>query len=153
LSLVVAAASRLPGATVVGSDRGAQFSRVRLRVDGTALADASAALADIAEVFWIDVEGHRGLLNDTTIWVGQSGLNANMTTPVFAHGIHGEGQVVGYIDTGIDPDLCYFRDTARGLPPTNACNGGTVVDTAQRKVLAVDFLTQSECNGGIANTE
>jgi subtilisin family serine protease len=27
------------------------------------------------------------------------------------------------------------------------------LDTAQRKVIAVDFLTQSECNGGIASTE
>ncbi|HMG21093.1 MAG TPA: S8 family serine peptidase, partial [Kofleriaceae bacterium] len=92
-------------------------------------------------------------LNDTTIWVGQSGLNAGQTTPVFDHGIHGEGQVVGYIDTGVDADSCYFRDTARGLPPTNACNGGTVVDTAQRKVIAVDFLTSTECAGGIASTE
>jgi hypothetical protein len=153
LSRVVEAATRLPGATVVGADRGTQFSRIRLRVEGAWLADAAAQLADVADVFWVDVEGRRELLNDTTIWVGQSGLNANMATPVFARGIHGEGQVVGYVDTGIDPDSCYFRETAGGLPPTNACNGGTAVNTARRKVLAVDFLTQSECNGGIANTE
>ena len=60
---------------------------------------------------------------------------------------------MGIIDTGIDPDSCYFRDTARGLPPTNACNGGTVVDTAQRKIVAVDFLWSTECAGGIASTE
>ncbi|HSR96005.1 MAG TPA: S8 family serine peptidase, partial [Kofleriaceae bacterium] len=153
LSTVVDAATRVPGATVVGADRTAKFSRIRLRIDGASLVDAAAALADMPDVFWVDVEGHRQLLNDTTIWVGQSGLNANMSTPVFAHGIHGEGQVVGYVDTGIDPDMCYFRDTARGLPPTNACNNGTVVDAAQRKVLAVDFLTSTECAGGIANTE
>ena len=76
-----------------------------------------------------------------------------MTTPVFDHGIHGEGQVVGYIDTGIDADMCYFRDTARGLPPTNACDGGTTVDLNQRKVIGVDFLTSTECTGGIAATE
>jgi len=153
LARVVEAAAKLPGATVVGSDTGPRFSRVRLRVSGDALLGATTALAAITDVFSIDVEGHRGLLNDTTIWVGQSGLAAGMTTPIFDHGIHGEGQVVGYIDTGIDADACYFRDTARGLPPTNACNGGTVVDNNQRKVIAVDFLTQSECNGGIASTE
>jgi len=150
---VADAAARLPGATVVGVQDGAPFSRVRMRIDGAALADATAALAGLGEVFWLDVEGRRQLLNDTTIWVGQSGLNAGQTTPVFDHGIHGEGQVVGYIDTGVDADSCYFRDTARGLPPTNACNGGTVVDTAQRKVIAVDFLTSTECAGGIASTE
>lgn len=153
LGRVVDAVQQLPGVAVMGAQPGAQFSRVRLRVDGVALADATARLAALGDVFWVDVEGRRELLNDTTIWVGQSGLDAGMTTPVFDHGIHGEGQVVGYIDTGVDADMCYFRDTARGLPPTNACNGGTVVDNNQRKVIAVDFLTSSECAGGIANTE
>ncbi|TMQ03840.1 MAG: hypothetical protein E6J91_45525 [Deltaproteobacteria bacterium] len=143
VSRVAAAAAQLPGATVVGADAGQQVSRVRLRVAGADLAAATSALANLAEVFWIDVEGRRQLLNDTTIWVGQSGLNAGMTTPVFDHGIHGEGQVVGYIDTGIDADMCYFRDTARGLPPTNACDGGTTVDLNQRKVIGVDFLTST----------
>jgi subtilisin family serine protease len=153
LTGVVELASQLPGVTVMGAQADARFSRVRLRVDGGVLGDAAAALAAHGDVFWVDVEGRRELLNDTTIWVGQSGLDAGMTTPIFDHGIHGEGQIVGYIDTGIDPDMCYFRDTARGLPPTNACNGGTVADTAQRKVIAVDFLTGSECTGGIAANE
>ncbi|HMG20575.1 MAG TPA: S8 family serine peptidase, partial [Kofleriaceae bacterium] len=118
-----------------------------------ALADTTAALAALGEVFFVEVEGRRELLNDTTIWVGQSGLDAGQTTPVFDHGIHGEGQVVGYIDTGIDADTCYFRDPVLGLPPVNACDGGTVVDPAQRKVLAVDFLTPSECADGIAANE
>ena len=150
---VAATAAGLPGVTVVGSDRGARFSHVRLRVAGAALAGATTALAGLADVFWIDLEGRRELLNDTTVWVGQSGLDAGMTTPVFDHGIHGEGQVVGYIDTGIDADSCYFRDAARGLPQINACDGGTTVDPEQRKVLAVDFLTPSECAGGIAANE
>jgi hypothetical protein len=153
LTKIVDAAAKLPGATVVGSDRGDKFSRVRLRVPGAALASTASGLAALDDVFWVDVEGRRELLNDTTIWVGQSGLDAGMTTPVFDHGIHGEGQIVGYVDTGADADMCYFRDPARGLPPTNACNSGTVVDTAQRKVIAVDFLTSTECAGGIASTE
>ncbi len=153
LAGVAAAAAGLPGVTVVGSDRGARFSRVRLRVTGGALAGATAALAALADVFWIDVEGRRELLNDTTVWVGQSGLAAGQTTPVFDRGIHGEGQVVGYIDTGIDADSCYFRDAAHGLPAMNVCDAGTTVDPAQRKVLAVDFLTPSECAGGIAANE
>jgi hypothetical protein len=152
LGNVVAAAGALPGATVVGSDRGAQFSRVRLRVEGAALADATAALAALGEVFWVDVEGRRELLNDTTVWVAQSGLDGAQTTPIFERGIHGEGQVVGYIDTGIDPDSCYFRDATLGLPPMNVC-GGTAADPAQRKVIAVDFSTASECADGIAANE
>jgi hypothetical protein len=152
LSRVVGAAVQLPGATVVGAQPGTRFSRVRLRVSGAALANVTAQLAALGEVFWVDVEGRRELLNDTTVFVGQSGLTAG-TTPVFDHGIHGEGQIIGFIDTGADADLCYFRDPARGLPPINACNGGTVVDNAQRKVIAVDFLATGECNGGVSTTE
>src|SRR4029078_5765146 len=71
LSKVVEAATRMPGATVVGADRAAKFARIRLRVYGASLDAAAAGLADIPDVFWVDVEGHRQLLNDTTIWVGQ----------------------------------------------------------------------------------
>jgi hypothetical protein len=152
LSRVVAAAGALAGTVVVGFDRGAQFSRVRLRIEGAAMPDATSALAAQPDVFWVDVEGRRELLNDTTVWVGQSGLDGGQTTPIFDHGIHGEGQVVGYIDTGIDADSCYFRDATLGLPPMNVC-GGTAVDTAQRKVIGVDFLAESECAGGIAGNE
>ncbi|HEX4963445.1 MAG TPA: S8 family serine peptidase [Thermoanaerobaculia bacterium] len=138
---------------IVGSRRDAFFSRVRLLLTPAEIAALREPLAAMRDVFWIDLEGRKTLRNDTTIWVGQSGLTGGQTTPIFSQGIFGEGQVVGIIDTGIDPDMCFFRDTARGLPPTNLCNGGTVVDTAQRKILAVDFLTASECSGGIASNE
>jgi len=138
---------------VAGAKKGSFFSRVRLLLSPAEIARFRDDLAQIPEVFWIDLEPRRELLNDTTIWVGQSGLSAGQTTPVFTHGIFGEGQTVGIIDTGIDADMCYFRDTTRGLPPTNLCNGGTVVDNAQRKVIAVDFLTASECSGGVTSTE
>jgi hypothetical protein len=153
LEAVVARIRGLGIGSVVGAQRNAFFSRVRLLLSAAEIAQQREALARIPEVFWVDLEGRRRLLNDTTVWVGQSGLNAGQTTPVFDHGIFGEGQVVGILDTGIDPDLCYFRDTARGLPPRNECNGGTVVDAAQRKILAVDFLWGNECAGGISGSE
>ena len=138
---------------IVGARRNAFFSRVRLLLTPSEIAALREPLASLRDVFWIDLEGRRTLLNDTTIWVGQSGLSGGQTTPVFSQGIFGEGQTVGIIDTGIDPDACYFRDTARGLPPTNLCNGGTTVNTSQRKVIAVDFLSSTECSGGIASNE
>jgi hypothetical protein len=138
---------------IAGARRNPFFSRVRLLLDDAEIAALREPLAGLRDVFWIDLEGRRTLLNDTTVWVGQSGLSGGMTTPIFTQGIFGQGQTVGIIDTGIDADACFFRDTARGLPPTNACNGGTVVDTNQRKIVAVDFLASSECSGGIASTE
>ena len=141
----------IPG--VVGWGRGERFSRVRLLLTPSEIAAHREVLAQLGEVFWIDVEPRRALLNDTTIWVGQSGLSGGQTTPIFNQGIYGEGQTVAVLDTGIDPDMCFFRDTALGLPPTNACNGGTVANQSQRKVVAVDFLWSNECSGGISSTE
>jgi hypothetical protein len=138
---------------VVGTRRGGSFSRVRLLLTPAEIAALREPLAGLRDVFWIELEGRRTLRNDTTVWVGQSGLSGGQTTPIFSQGIYGEGQVVGILDTGIDPDMCWFRDTSLGLPPTNACNGGTVVDSAQRKILGVDFLWSTECAGGIANNE
>jgi subtilisin family serine protease len=138
---------------IAGWKRNPYFSRIRLLLTPTEIAEAREGLARLPEVFWIDLEPRRSLLNDTTIWVGQSGLSGGQTTPVFSHGIYGQGQTVAILDTGIDPDMCYFRDTTLGLPPTNLCNSGTTVNTSQRKVVAVDFLWSSECSGGITSTE
>ena len=153
LALVRSAVAALGVKRIVGAQENPFFSRIRLLLDDAEVVALREPLARIPEVFWIDLEGRKALLNDTTIWVGQSGVSGGQTTPVFNHGIHGEGQVVGIIDTGIDADMCYFRDTVNGPPPTNVCNGGTVVNASQRKVLAVDFLWTSECSGGITNTE
>jgi subtilisin family serine protease len=138
---------------VVGSGQGSFFSRIRLLMTPSEIAGHREDLAQLGEVFWIDVEPRRTLLNDTTVWVGQSGLEGGGATPIFDQGIYGEGQIVAILDTGIDADMCWFRDPARGLPPINACDGGTAIDADQRKVLAVDFLASEECSGGIARNE
>jgi subtilisin family serine protease len=139
--------------SVSGWQKNPFFSRIRLLLTDEEIARFRADLARLPGVFWIDLEPRRGLLNDTTIWVGQSGLSAGQTTPIFTQGIFGQGQTVAIIDTGIDADMCFFRDTTLSLPPTNACNGGTVTDPAQRKVTAVDFLWSTDCAGGISGTE
>jgi len=76
------------------------------------------------------------LRNAASAWRCQSG-RPNLT-PVFSHGLHGEGQIVGIMDTGIDQDSCFFWDNSYRLPALND-DISTAVDTHQRKVLAVDF--------------
>ena len=153
LDAVVAKLEGLTTGKVVAAENGKRFSRVRLLMDGGELTKAHQDLARIAEVFWVGLEPRRVLLNDTTVWVGQSGVSGGQQTPVFDQGIFGEGQIVGVLDTGIDADMCYFRDGTLGLPPQNPCDGGTLVDLNQRKVIGVDFLWGNECSGGIGNNE
>ncbi len=143
----------LPG-RVVGRSKGSgsSFSRLRLVAPSRELGRSRDALSRIREVFWIDPEPRRTLLNDSTVEVGQAGPAFGAGTPIFDHGIYGEGQVVGVLDTGLDADHCYFDDPLAGLPATNACDGGTAVGD-HRKILAVDFLDPAECAGGISATE
>lgn len=149
---IVGVSASLPAPPAAGA-QGRQRSRVRLLVSPAELERIAPSLAAHPDVFWVGVEGRRVLLNDTTVWVAQSGLNANQSTPVFDHGIFGEGQVVAVLDSGLDADMCFFRDATRGLPAMNVCDFGTRVDNAQRKVIAVDFTWDKECEGGISTSE
>ncbi|UCF68722.1 MAG: S8 family serine peptidase [Acidobacteriota bacterium] len=93
------------------------------------------------ETVWIGRRPTYRLLNDASAWVMQSGLSGGQTTPVYDHGILGDGQVVGVLDTGLDADMCYYRDELLGLPPTHIGSDGVgSPDPNQRKVLIVDFL-------------
>ncbi|MEA2166443.1 MAG: hypothetical protein QOK37_4570 [Thermoanaerobaculia bacterium] len=66
-------------------------------------------------------------------------------TPVFAHGILGQRQIIAILDTGLDWDSCYFAEPNGARPPINtgSPSGGlnsSNVDTSRRKVIAYDFL-------------
>lgn len=61
--------------------------------------------------------------------------------------------MLAVLDTGIDPGMCYFREPEGALPPINPCDGGTLVDAGRRKLIAVDFLWDGECAGGITDFE
>lgn len=141
----------VPGLGAAG--RGQRFGRIRLAWTTAEIAEWADKVGALNAVFWIDREPRRSLLNDTTIWVGQSGATGPQTTPVFANGIHGEGEIIAVLDTGIDPDMCYFREATDAPPPVNACDQGTVVDSSRRKIIGVDFLWSTECAGGISSNE
>jgi subtilisin-like proprotein convertase family protein len=139
----VADALAAAGLRVEGARDGKRFDRVVLIMSPEEVETRTDELAERGDVFWVGRRHRRVLTNDTSIWVGQSGLYAGETTPVFDRGIYGEGQVAAVLDTGLDADMCYFRDEALGLPPTNT-GGATTVDPNQRKVIAVDFLDPAE---------
>ena len=66
-------------------------------------------------------------------------------TPLFAHGILGQRQIIAILDTGLDWDSCYFAEPNGARPPINTGTplGGlnsSNIDTSRRKVIAYDFL-------------
>lgn len=143
---------KLAGKKVEGAAQRERFSRVRLLLTEAEIARLRESLAEMGVVFWLELESRKVLKNDSSILVGQSGPTGT-TTPLFDRGLLGTGQIVAVLDTGVDIDSCYFWDATDGQPAINACNGGTAVETDQRKVIAVNFLWQTDCNGGISNTE
>jgi subtilase family serine protease len=74
---------------------------------------AVARLARLESVTWIGELPELRLLNDTTSWTIQTSREDDRA--IWAHGLRGRGQIVGMGDSGIDHDMCFFRDPA-GVP-------------------------------------
>ena len=96
----------------------------------------SALEAHDGFIVFADVQGGAHLQNARSAWQCQSGETGVMS--IFEKGIRGEDQIIGLMDTGIDPASCFFADDAAGPPAVND-DQGVAVDVSQRKVLAVDF--------------
>ena len=84
------------------------------------------------------------LANDISYRTLQSGSPSG-GTPLHDRGLHGEGQVIAILDTGLDYDVCYFAEPNNAAPPINTGSpqGGLAwgnVDPTRRKVIAYDFL-------------
>lgn len=98
------------GADVLGVNRHPRTPRVLVRVTR----GEERSLAAIGAVEWIEEVGEITMRNNATRWVGQS--NVSNSTPVWDAGIHGEGQVIGHIDGGINRTSCYFQDLVDNNP-------------------------------------
>lgn len=82
--------------------------------------------------------------NEISVHTLQSGSQFG-GTPIHDRGIHGEGQVVAVLDTGVDINSCYFAEPDGSMPPINTGtpSGGLQsnnVNPARRKIIAYDFL-------------
>ncbi len=130
------------GASIAWVDAEAEPApQIGLRVPGDRLAGVVNVLAATAGLAWAELQAPNRLLNHASVWVCQSGDSGS--TPIFDRGLHGEGQVIGIMDTGLDIDDCRFEDEAVGLPALNQTHG-IEVNFGHRKVLAVDFHWEAD---------
>jgi hypothetical protein len=140
----VRAAVQARGGRIVGDGEAGSFGRLSVLFPRETAADDARLLAEQSDVFFLERIHRLGLFNDRLVGTMQSGQQGNdvAKTPIWAHGLRGENQIVGEIDTGIDANSCYFNDTA--LPVTNTWSStsgyGTLTGSTHRKIVAYDFL-------------
>ena len=81
--------------------------------------------ADDAAVWSVEPWYLPETINDDAIWVEQSYDTTNqrnyaISATIWNHGITGTGQTPGISDTGLDDDMCFFRNTSGAADVTNA---------------------------------
>ncbi len=97
---VIGEAVRTLGGAVLAEGSGLQILRVRLPQAGV------GPLADMPEVLALEPWSMPQTSNDVSYGVIQSGQAGR--SPVWNHGLRGQGQVIGLSDSGVDVHSCYF---------------------------------------------
>lgn len=136
----LAAEARGDGLTVTGG-RDSRFG-ARIEIASGAGPDALTRFLGRDAVFAAFPAVRPRLANDRSIGTIQSGTPLG-PTPIFAHGIYGEGETIAILDTGLDVDSCFFSDPNATFPVNvySARSGyGVSASAAHRKIAAYDFL-------------
>jgi hypothetical protein len=84
--------------------------RVRFVVTGSQRDEFVRAAASIPSVSWIEPYDEMHVDNINSSGVIQGGVVGDAGRTIFAHGITGTGQIVAVADTGVDHDMCFFRN-------------------------------------------
>ena len=107
--------------------RTASPKKIIIRLHREAAPEALRFLSQQHETSWIEPRERFRLRNKWSKGIIQSGQAFH--TPLFDKGLTGAGQVIGIADTGIDMNLCFFKDNSRSIPVNR-------VDPLHRKVIS-----------------
>lgn len=115
-------------------------------IGASALKKVVAWLAQQPLVYFLQEQKKIRLLDKLASFVIQS--PEATTNSIWARGITGTGQIIGFADTGIDFDHCLFRDDSMPIPPR--CSGSGHVKTAgcinkvHRKIVTYRKFTNTD---------
>jgi len=109
-------------------------------------------LINLNEIKYVGRRPEDMLMNDESIWACQSGDHVTKATPIFDHGLMGQGQVIAVADSGLDKDHCAFVDVDKDLLESQFVIPPAVlsVDNTRRKVIAYNVM---EHLGGVDGDE
>lgn len=139
----------VPGKTrPAGSVLPLHTPRVAFKLEAQRVMRLLPQLAGWSELFYAELRGTVKLSNLQAVPIVQNG-SASAPLVLADAGLLGQGQVVGYIDTGLDVDACFFRDPNQPSVVTNV-NGGTAFDSKHRKVVAYNFLWSKDAPSNVS---
>ena len=116
--------------------------RFKVSVPPEDVLSVSLRLASMDQVARVEPDLRKYLWNNHTRWYVQTHVEGDSL--VWAHGINGEGEVGGVMDTGLDYYSCFFRDTTVITPgPTHR----KVLDYMVLSSYADDFASCSYSHG------
>lgn len=114
---------------------------VGIRVDGQIVKQLLKELSSQPQVFHIQRAGGAKLLNTTARRIVMTGSTATGAEAIFwDNGLRGEGEIIAFVDSGLDPLNCFFREGDASLPPTYELGDTGPSDLGRRKIVAYDFL-------------
>lgn len=105
------AIAKIPGAIVHRTEVIAGNAEIAVTINSPDI----KRLAAMAQVQFIEEAPEITLRNNTDRWIVQS--NIPNVTPLYDHGLHGEGQVVGILDEKVDSTHCSLSDAVNPIGP------------------------------------
>ncbi len=104
------------GAEILYSSEGYE-PRMRLRVSWPTAPDVIREIARTEGVMWVQEEPESYLLNNNDRWSFQTHTQGDSL--IWRHGLHGENQVIGMLDSGLDYFHCFFVDPSNPIGPNH----------------------------------
>lgn len=101
------------------------------------------SMASHSSVYSIEPGFGARIFNDNASSISQSG-NPPSGLPIWDKGLHGEGQIVAVLDTGLDFDSCYFSEDDESSPPLAFATETGEPDHLRRKVVIYDLLYEGD---------
>ncbi|HHS49814.1 MAG TPA: hypothetical protein ENN07_01725 [candidate division Zixibacteria bacterium] len=141
---------RAMGAQVNEVSRGFHHEHIVLKCRPQEVAELAIAIANFEGTEWVERRYPAIPLNDWSRWITQSYNFTGMTSgsrlyaqmsvnathvPVYRRNIYGQGQIVGYADSGLDTLSVYFCDPGVVVPKkTSGWGAPYPTDTGHRKI-------------------
>jgi hypothetical protein len=137
------------GAELVDVTRGFQSEYIVLKCKPEAVSKIASVAAHFEGTEWVERKYPNKLFNDWSRWITQSynftgmysgsRLYAQMSVdlahvPIYRRGLYGQGQLVGYLDSGLDTNSIFFCDPGVTVPKYTGWTPPT--DTGHRKIRA-----------------